>query len=97
MAKQFQTKTVQSSLIASAVLGVVVGFYTGYVRAESYKCPVPEITVGADTCTSRGCKLYKGSDGSYGPWVCDYVYSGPNPNYNCPPLEMCAHAMGDEE
>jgi hypothetical protein len=69
MAKQVQTKIVQSSLIAAAVLGVVVGFYTGYVRAESYKCPVPEITVGADTCTSRGCRLYKGTDRNYGPWA----------------------------
>lgn len=66
MSKKTAQPFAYPAVLVSLLLGVLAGSYGSSVKAESWSCPFAEIQVGSGRCTSRGCKLYKGMDDSFG-------------------------------
>lgn len=96
MSKKTTQRMSYLAILISLLLGILAGKYVNPAQAESWQCPFPEYQVGSSKCTSTGCKLMKAMDGTYGPWICDYVYQGPSPTPTppqCPPNIMCDESM----
>lgn len=87
-------------MLASLILGALVGGYSLPVCADSWKCDVP--TVKWDDkcyCEKNGCRPAK--EGVPDPfYVCNYILRGQEDcpkDFKCPPLDQCFKAMEKQQ
>ena len=88
MSIRIAKRILHPAILASVLLGGLVGMNVGSVRAEEeggkWYCPIESFTNGNCGCSNAGCKK-TAPEGGY---VCSFQVIGGS-GCSCPPLEAC--------